>query len=424
MTAFSKENGVSYSFIKTNRFKTTLISVGFYLPLNNYAAANTLACNLMKSGTVDLPDLYSLNRKLASLYGAQISSWSSKSGDNQELRINITVNDSKYSIDGQNTVSDAGKLLCDMIFGRFFDNSDYPLAALKREKRLLKEKIASEINDKRVYSRKRCEEIMCQNEPYGISPDGTVDEVSALQSSDVRLALERLIKTAFISVLVIGNEEPSLFVEEFEKCISLCKRQYSPIAQSTAYAAGELKSISEKMDVNQGKLVMGFRTTEHGDDIKTIATRVMTDIFGGGPYSKLFCNVREKMSLCYYCSARCIRQKGLLFVESGVEKKNIESAKNAILAQFDDVANGNFTEKDMTSSKLSLCDSISSVESDQNMLLFWYAARALEDNPPTPREVCEAIEKVTFDDIKNAAKGFCLDAVFTLCPDKTAKEEE
>ena len=87
-----KQNGVSYSFISTSRFKTTLLSVGFYLPLTNNAAANALALRLMKSGTAELPDTYSLNRRLASLYGAKVTSWIAKHGDCQELRLNITVN--------------------------------------------------------------------------------------------------------------------------------------------------------------------------------------------------------------------------------------------------------------------------------------------------------------------------------------------
>lgn len=47
----------------------------------------------------------------------------------------------------------------------------------------------------------------------------------------------------------------------------------------------------------------------------------MTDVFGGGPYSRLFMNVREKLSLCYYCSARLIRGKGIIVIQSGIEKK-------------------------------------------------------------------------------------------------------
>ena len=423
--SFTKEkNGVSYSFIKTSRFKTTLISVGFYLPLTKDAAANALALRLMKSGTLNLPDTYSFNRKLASLYGAKVSAWVSKVGDYQELRLGIAVNDDKYSLNGEQTVTEAADLICDMIFSRFLSGESYPTDAIEREKRLQCEAIAGKINEKRIFARNRLEEIMCENEPYGLATEGSVEETSSLTADDVNTALKRLINTAFISVQVVGEKEPDGFCERLTDCLEKSDRQFDGIKSDIVLPAGEIKRVTETMPVKQGKLVLGFRSDSAGNDRETVATLVMCDIFGGGPYSKLFCNVREKMSLCYYCSARAVRRKGLIIVDSGVEYSNIDSAEKAIFAQLQDMKNGNFTEKELEFSKLSLCDSINSVESDQNSLLHWYTARSLEKNPATPSELCELIKSITAEDIKKAAENFLLDTVYTLRPDGTIKEEE
>lgn len=423
--SFTKEkNGVSYSFIKTSRFKTTLISVGFYLPLTKDAAANALALRLMKSGTLNLPDTYSFNRKLASLYGAKVSAWVSKVGDYQELRLGIAVNDDKYSLNGEQTVTEAADLICDMIFSRFLSGESYPQDAIEREKRLQCEAIAGKINEKRIFARNRLEEIMCENEPYGLAIEGSVEETSSLTADDVNTALKRLINTAFISVQVVGEKEPDGFYERLTDCLEKSDRQFDGLKSDIVLPAGEIKRVTETMPVKQGKLVLGFRTDSAGSDRETVATLVMCDIFGGGPYSKLFCNVREKMSLCYYCSARAVRRKGLIIVDSGVEDSNIDSAEKAIFEQLQDMKNGNFTEKELEFSKLSLCDSINSVESDQNSLLHWYAARSLEKNPATPSELCELIKSITAEDIKKAAENFLLDTVYTLRPDGTIKEEQ
>lgn len=424
MTNFPKDSGISYSFIPTDRFKTTLISVGFYLPLSQNNAANALTLSLMKSGTEALPDTYLLNRKLASLYGAGITSWVAKQGDCQELRIGITVNDNKYSINGENTVDEAGALLCDMIFGRFISGNSFPKEAIVREKRLLCEAIEGKLNDKRTYASNRCEEIMCEGEPYGLAQEGTVDDVTSVTDDDIRLSLERILKTSFISVLVIGAEEPKLFAERFSDCVNSVGREFNNLPSDTVLSAGEFKEVTETMPVKQGKLVLGLRSPDGGNDRDTIANWIMGDIFGGGPYSKLFCNVREKMSLCYYCSARSVRRKGIILVDSGVEDANIESAKAAILDQLRDMVNGNFSDKDITSSKLSMCDSIRSAESEQESLARWYAARALEKSPASPNEICELITSVTKEDIMNAAKSFALDTVYILKPDGSVKEEE
>ncbi len=424
MSNFKDLNGVSYSFIKSDRFKTTLISIGFYLPLADTASANALTLNLMKSGTVKLNDTYSLNRKLASLYGASVTSSAAKLGDCQELRLNITVNDDKFALHGEHTVDEAGELLCDMIFSHFLAGSVYSDEAVNREKRLLCESIAGKLNDKRTYSRNRCEEIMCEGEPYGISGEGTVDAVKALTSSDVSESLDRIIRKAFISIQVIGGTEPKSFVDTFTDCIGEAGRDYKGLPTDTVKSAGETRTVEEKMPVNQGKLVLGLRSEKGGEDRETVASWVMCDVFGGGPYSKLFCNVREKMSLCYYCSARSVRRKGLILVDCGVEDKNIEAAKTAILAQLQDVADGNITEKEINSSKLAMCDMIRSVESDQGALARWYATRALENEPVSPEEMCELISKVTVEDCKQAANGFKLDTVFVLRPDGSVKEAQ
>ena len=72
---------------------------------------------------------------------------------------------------------------------------------------------------------------------------------------------------------------------------------------------------------------MGFRTGTATPDEGVPATRLMAALFGGTPNSKLFLNVREKLSLCYYCSASYNSMKGIMLVQSGVEVKRIWSAR-------------------------------------------------------------------------------------------------
>ncbi|MBE6798239.1 MAG: insulinase family protein [Ruminococcaceae bacterium] len=419
-----KENGVSYKHIPSKRFKTTLLSVTFYAPLDKNAAANALSVALMSKGTPEYADYYSFNRRLAGLYGASVTSSVSKTGDRQELNISLTVNDDKYSLGGEPTVSAAGQLLLDMLFGYYLSGKSYPKNAVTREKRLIKEAIMNRFNDKRVFARRRCEEIMCDGEAYGLSPNGTVEEVEALTDSDIRSGMTRLLKEAFISIVTVGAKEPTCFIEDFKKLITTVGRNYHALPEDVAKKASELKVTKEKMPVKQGKLVMGFRS-EVGENLpESVKTWIMTDIFGGGPYSKLFCNVREKMSLCYYCAARGVRTKGLIFIESGVEKDNIESARTAILDQFQNIKNGQISESEINSSKLSLSDAFRSLAADQGSLASWYDARALSDNNLSPEDVVNAVEAVNYEDIIAAANTYSLDTVYILSPDEEAMKED
>lgn len=407
-------DGVSYAFIPTNKFKTTLISFGFYLPLEKQnAAANALTLELMKSGTVEEPETLLFNRRLAGLYGASVSTSEMKLGDKQALRLSLMFLNDKFSLKGESITNEATKLICDMVFGRYFNNSDYPQTAFLREKRLLCEYVLAEYNDKRKYARARCEEIVSAGEPFENSPLGTAEKIEKISAEDIKIALARLLEKAFIAIQVVGAEEPCGFAEKMTELIQNVKREYKPFRQDILKSAGEVKRVSEKLPVNQGKLVMGLRTDKL--DKKDFATMsVMTDIFGGGPYSLLFNNVREKQSLCYYCAARAVRQKGLIFVESGVEQKNIKLAEKSILEQFESVKNGNFTENDFNSSVLSLCDAMKTVNSDQEAIDRWYSLRSMEENAFSPEGMIEAVKSVTRDDVSRLAKTFSLDTVFTV----------
>ena len=61
-----------------------------------------------------------------------------------------------------------------------------------------------------------------------------------------------------------------------------------------------VRYVEEEMDVSQGKLVMGFTTETHFDDEDSYALTVFNSVYGSGAHSKLFNNVREKLSLAYY----------------------------------------------------------------------------------------------------------------------------
>lgn len=92
------------------------------------------------------------------------------------------------------------------------------------------------------------------------------------------------------------------------------------------------------MDVTQGKLSMGWRVGTNDASAMMLANL----IFGGYSNSKLFLNVREKLSLCYYASSSYHRSKGIVTVSSGIEHGDVETAKREILAQLEAVQRGEF----------------------------------------------------------------------------------
>ena len=142
----------------------------------------------------------------------------------------------------------------------------------------------------------------------------------------------------------------------------------------------------------------------------------MRDILGGGPYSKLFTNVREKLSLCYYCAASVVKVKGLLTVDSGVEAQNFDRAQKAILEQLDALKNGEIDDFEFEASKKSIIDSLKGYNDSQGALDLWYSLKIEDDTPEAPEEAVEQITKVTKKQVISAAQGVNLHTVYRLLP--------
>lgn len=416
-------DGVEGLFIKNERFNTTSVSFNFYLPLKREtAAAYALLPFIMTTCGEKYPDFSVLNYKLNRLYGAQLDAAAEKLGDYQLLKMRISVINDKYTFESESLIKQACEMLLSLIFEPKAENGAFAADDLAREKRKAIEHIKGEISEKRIYAKNRLIEEMFKGDAYGVPKCGTADDVEAVTGETLYSAWKDLIKKAFIRVQVIGAALPQRLFEDIAERFDGIKR--SDITDCKINSAAKERetpvSVTEKMDVKQGKLVMGFSSRMSGDDDVSLPVMIMTDIFGGGPYSRLFSNVREKMSLCYYCSASAVRQKGLITVESGVEKENAEKAEKAIISQLDIVKNGEFSDFEFNSSLKSICDSLNTYNDSQVSLDTWYALKANNSTLYSPEDIAERIKQITREDVVNAAKGVKLHTVYRLLP----KEEK
>ena len=412
-------NGVEGLFVKNNRFNTTLISYNFYLPINKErVAAYALLPFILTSCGKKYPDFSRLNYKLAKLYGARLDASAEKFGDYQLLKMTISVINDRFSLDDESLVKNASDLLLGLIFEPNTENGAFMPEDLKREKRKAIEHIMGEMSEKRIYAKKRLIEEMYKDSIYGLPKCGTVEDVEAITEESIYIAWKEMLKTAFVRIQVVGAAIPNgLFEAITEKFDTLNRGAITNCKLSKPTAPLEkANTVTEYLDVAQGKLCLGFSTEMYGNDNQTIPLMVMCDIFGGGPYSRLFANVREKMSLCYYCAASATRIKGLLTVESGVETANFEKAEKEIQNQLDIIKSGDFTDFEFNSSIKSIIDSLNTYNDSQASLDLWYALKVNNDCLLTPEDLAQKIANVTRDDVINAAKGVKLHTVYKLLP--------
>ncbi len=416
--------GANGIFIKNDRFKTTLISFNFYLPLKKEnVAANALLPFVLTTCSKKYPDFSKLNYKLGKLYGARLDASAEKYGDYQLLKMTVSLINDRYSLEEESLLKRACDLLLGLIFEPSVENGAFLEEDLKREKRKAIEHIKNEASDKRLYARQQMLSAMFSDDVYGLPKCGTEEEVSAITGESLYSAWLNMLESAYLRVQVVGTALPQGLFESISQKFSELKREnvIDPTLTRPAKEAQSVKTVSQEMAVKQGKLVMGFTTKEYGNDDETLPILIMNDIFGGGPYSRLFSNVREKMSLCYYCASSATRIKGYLMVDSGVEPQNAEKAKTEILNQLEIVKKGEFSDFEFESSLRSVADTLKTYSDSLTTLDRWYTLKANNTTAYSPEELAEKIKGITREDVINAANGVKLNTVYTLMPEKEEK---
>ena len=408
--------GVEFLGVRDPKFKTARMSVHFLLPMQKeHASENALLPFLLSRACKKYPDYTKLGQRLAELYGASLSADVDKVGDVQVLSVAASGLADRYTLNGETVSEDLVDLLCGVLFDPPLENDLFREQDFEQEKRQTIELIETELNDKRFYANQRCEEIMCEGEPYGVNRYGSRDAVERLERSRMTQVWNNVLAHARVQILVLGNCEIEPLYERFRQVFSALHREKLLTCETVnVKSASSVREVQETMEVAQCKLVMGFRTSVCQPQEQVPAMKLAVAILGGTPSSKLFLNVREKQSLRYYCSASCNSMKGIKLVQSGVEQKNLQKARTEILAQLDALKRGDFTDEEISAARLSLLNAYHSASDSLGALSGWYLTQAISGRPQTLEEAAAAMEAVTREELIEAANQITLDTVYSL----------
>ncbi|MBR4889047.1 MAG: insulinase family protein [Clostridia bacterium] len=394
------------------RFKTMRLSVHMVVPLKKETAAlYALLPAVMSRVCREYPDYTLMSRYLCDLYGASLTTGVRRLGDCQVLSLHVSSIADRYALDGQRISVQLADLLLSVLFDPYFENGVFPEESVRQEKRQMLELLESEFNDKHAYVRRRCEALLFSEEPAGVRRTGEAEELKAVTAEQLKNAWQELMKTAAFEIFVLGDCDAdaigSVFAARFSK-----ERQSMELTNVVCAAREEVQRVEEQFPVEQSKVVMGFRLANARK--QQDAARVMIALFGGSPSSKLFLNVREKQSLCYYCGARADLLKEAVFVESGVDTDKVEQLQAAVLEQLQAVQCGDFTDDDVLKAKLALANSCRTVRDYLGATENWYLAQLFADEVRTPEADVERLLNVTKEEIIQAARCVVPDTVYVL----------
>ncbi|MGI6182293.1 MAG: M16 family metallopeptidase, partial [Agathobaculum sp.] len=332
--------GVSLTCVTTTKFKRAVLRAALLLPLGGPDAAGRAALpQVLRRGTARLPDLRAIGAALDEQYGARIEAMVRKEGETLAIGFLADCIDEAYAPEAGGLTASVIRLLCEMLYEPCLSGGVFRADYTEGERDNLLDRIAAQKNDPRAWAPHRLMELMCADEAYGQPALGTAEQARRITENKLYTAYERALDEAQLELFYCGAMQPDEAAALFLSALPERKAEkprYMPHTEVRAAPKDAAREVIEEEPVKQGKLSLGFRT---GGNCLTggnpAAYWLFQTAFGGSTNSRLFLHVREKQSLCYYASAQFIASKGIMMVNSGIENRDFERARDEILHQLE-----------------------------------------------------------------------------------------
>lgn len=394
------------------KFKKNRISVNFLVPLKKETAtANAIISCILRKSNKTYPNINILAERLEDLYGATLATSVTKIGAAQVISISITCLDDAYAFDDTPILKNCCELLLDIIknpnlVGGNFKEEDFIL-----ERNSIINCLNAELNDKRVYAINSCARMLNGDDPSSMSKYGTIEDANKLKYTDLKNLYEKLINESKVEIFFVGPGDYKV-AENILNVLENKNKIETPLPR--IFPNGDIITKKEIMNVVQSKMVLGFRCGDRIPFGKHYAKAIGISILGGTPSSLLFKNVREKKSLCYYCSARFNRLESMMFIDCGVENENIEKAKEAILSEFNDLKNGKFDDSVLEFTKLQILNSFKSIYDNKSDIEDYYLSHIYLDEEINLEKSIDEVKKITKEEVVDAVKDIQFAGVYVL----------
>ena len=404
---------VFLTYLPAQHFKTSRLTLNLVTGLDRASAsANALLPAVLRRGTVRCPDMESLSAVLDTLYGANIDYTVRKKGERQCVGFAAGFIDDGFTPHGEKLLEPVAQQLGELLLEPVTRDGCFLSEYVDSEKANLIDAIRALKNDKRDWADIRLMQEMCAGEPYSVLRLGDEETAGAITADALYRHGQELMASSRVELIYCGGAEERRVEDAVLSALAKLPRgSQTPLPPVRRAAAPETpRCIIETMDVTQGKLAMGYRCTS--DDYPAMVLANL--IFGGTSNSKLFLNVREKHSLCYYASSSYARSKGILTVSSGVEVTDFERAEEEIGRQLHAVQQGDWEDWEQEGALQAIRASLLSLTDSQGALENFYLGQIASGATETPEELAEELQQVTKERIVAAARTVTPDTVYFL----------
>ena len=403
--------------LPTDRFKTFSITAYMGTPLHESSVTSTaLIPFVLRRGNSTFPETKHFREKLDDLFGASLGFDIMKRGDYQITQFRMDIIDDRYVKLNSSLLEEGLHFFTETLFRPVMKEGVFLQTYVESEKNSLRKKLESVINDKGKYASKRCMEEMCKEEPYRLYPLGRIEDLDFINPESLTSRYNLWLKHAPIDLYVVGNTSLSQ-VESIVRSIMdpfLSSTPSTYVRNSDHNSSHELRTVIERLDVNQGKLNLGMRLPITYADERYGAALMFNGILGGYPHSKLFINVREKASLAYYASSQFDGHKGIITVQSGIDMGNYDKAVSIILKQLEEIQDGKISELEINQTKAMISNHLLSIQDGAFDMISFDFNSYISGKERTVISLIEDVNATLPDQIQQVAKEVSLEMIYFL----------
>ena len=407
--------GVTLRCYPDHRFKQGCLSFAMIRPMcAQEAALNALIPAVLLRGTEAHPDLQTITWKLDDLYGASLSTQVRRVGDYQTTGLYCAFLEDRFAMTGDEILAPMVDFLREVLLEPALENGVFRADYVESEKKNLISTIESELNDKRAYAMGQLLRNMCKADSFGIPRLGDREAVAAITPEVAFSHYQKALRESPIDLFYVGSAPAETVARLLKPLFETIDRDYVNLNPQTSFHDAGGSHVTEEMDVAQGKLCMGYVTPITNRDPEFVAMQVMNTVFGAGMTSKLFQNVREKMSLCYAIGSGYYGSKGILTVSAGIDFDKEDLTRQEVARQLDAMQQGHITDEELTAAKEALLSSLRCTHDSPGSIEGYYATAALSGLKLTVDAYMDAVRAVTKGQVTAAAATLQLHTTYFL----------
>ena len=407
--------GVTLRCCRDDRFKQNVLSLQFLRPMcREEASLNALLPAVLLRGCKSCPDMRSVTLKLDDLYGASIGALVRRTGDIQSTGLSCGFIDDRFTLEGDALLAPMMAFLEEILLDPVTADGVFSAEYVASEKQNLIWTLESQRNDKRAYAGNQLLKQLCKEDSYGIPRLGEIADVEAITPESLYAHYRKVLEESPVHVFFVGSMDPEAVADALRPMLSRLAKQPMTLPSQTGLKPGDYCEREEVLDVAQGKLCMGYVTPITLRDPRYAAVQVCNTIFGAGMTSKLFMQVREKMSLCYDIGSGFHGSKGIMTVSAGIEFEKKDIVLQEVKHQLQQILEGNVSREEMAAAKESLLSMLRSYHDSPGAIEGYYASAAISGIGMDTAQFMAAVEAVELSDVIAAAKTLQLQAVYFL----------